>query len=58
MLEKFSALLHRAAERKRQRRELSQLSDRDLRELGLSPTDRRWIVGRKFWRNYPFTPSR
>jgi uncharacterized protein YjiS (DUF1127 family) len=58
MLEKFSALLHRAAERRRQCRELSRLSDRDLRELGLSPTDRRWIVGRKFWRKHPFAPSR
>lgn len=58
MRQKLFALLHRAIELRRQRRELSRLSDRDLRELGLSPTDRRWIVGKKFWRNYPFTPSR
>jgi uncharacterized protein YjiS (DUF1127 family) len=58
MLQKLFARLRRASARGRQRRELSQLSDRDLREMGLSPTDRRWIVGSAFWKKHPFAPSR
>jgi len=44
-------------QRQRQRTELLQMSERELKELGLTPSDQRWIATTAFWRYPPFHGS-
>ena len=48
-LSRLVSLIGRAMERRRQRRDLMELTDRELRDIGISPAQARREAGRSFW---------
>ena len=44
--------------RRRERAELARMTDRELREIGLAPSDRKWVARGAFWKNHPFAAAR
>jgi uncharacterized protein YjiS (DUF1127 family) len=40
------------AERSRARRELAQMTDRDLQDIGMTGCDRWWLIRKPFWQEW------
>lgn len=53
-----AAVLHSWRQRRREREELARMTERDLKDIGLTPADQRWISRQPFWKYYPFAEER